>query len=68
VVFVLFLVFVFGLWLVSAGGLADSVAALKQGETRSFASTWRAGVRNLWHVFLYSLLFFLIGLVPLETV
>ncbi len=68
VVFVLFLVFFVGLTLVSAGGLVDSVAALSRGERRSFASTWRAGVRNLWRVFLYSLLFSLIGLVPLIVI
>ncbi|MGI8910063.1 MAG: DUF7544 domain-containing protein [Rubrobacteraceae bacterium] len=68
VVFVLFLVFFVGLTLVSTGGLADSVGALSRGERRSFASTWRAGVRNLWRVFFYSLLFALISLIPLIVI
>lgn len=65
VAFVLFLVVFVGLTLVSIGGLADSVAAIDRDERRNFASTWRAGVRNFWRVLGYSVLFFLIGLVPL---
>ncbi len=68
VVFVLFLIFIVGLTLVSTGGLADSVGALSRGETRNFASTWRAGIRNLLRVFLYSLLFGLISLIPLIVI
>ena len=42
----------------------ENVAALHAGERRSFAQTWRAGTRNVWRVFLYVVLFSLIGLVP----
>ncbi len=64
VLLIVFLVVFLGLWLISAGGLAASVAAIDRGERRTFASTWRAGIRNFWRVFLYVVLFFLIGLVP----
>jgi len=61
VLLLLFLVVFVGLGLISAGGLVDSVAALRQGERRNFASTWQAGVRNFWRVLGYSVLLFLIS-------
>jgi len=64
---VLLLVFL-GFWIISAGGLAETVSALHRGERRSFASTWRAGVRNFWRVFLYLVLLCLIWLVPLALI
>lgn len=67
-VLLLSLIVYLGLWLVSAGGLADSVAAVDRGERRGFASTWRAGARNLWRVFLLYFVVFVIWLVPLILV
>lgn len=46
---VLFLV-LFALYLISQGGLTESVAAVERGERRSFSSTWRAGTRFFWRV------------------
>ena len=43
VVLVIFLVF-FALYVVSQGGLTESVAAMERGEERRFSTTWRAGV------------------------
>ncbi len=50
------LVFV-ALYVVSQGGLTESVAAIERGEERRFSSTWRAGARNFWRVLLQILLF-----------
>ncbi len=61
VVLLLVLVFV-ALLLISDGGLADSVAAIKGGEERRFGSTWRAGVSNLWRVLGLNIMLFLISL------
>ena len=47
---------------VSAGGLAESVAAIDRGEERRFSSTWRAGIGNFWRVLGQAILLFLIGL------
>ncbi len=58
---VVFLVFI-ALALISAGGLADSVAAIEQGQSRRFSSTWRAGVSHIWRVLGQALLFILIAL------
>ena len=51
----------FALYVVSQGGLTESVAAIDRGEERRFSSTWRAGARNFWRVLLQILLF--LGLV-----
>jgi hypothetical protein len=67
-VLLVFLIAFIGLGLISTGGLADTIAAIARGERRNFASTWRAGVRNLWRVLGYGALFFLIGLVPLIVI
>ena len=58
---VIFLLFV-ALTLISQGALAESVAALDRGEGRRFSSAWRAGLRNLWRVLGYYVVFFLIAL------
>ena len=47
----------FALYVVSQGGLTESVAAIDRGEERRFSSTWRAGARNFWRVLLQILLF-----------
>lgn len=47
---------------VSAGGLAESVAAIDRSEQRRFSSTWRAGLANFWRVLGQTILVFLIGL------
>lgn len=52
----IFLAF-FALYVVSQGGLTESVAAVDRGEERRFSSTWRAGARNFWRVLLQILLF-----------
>jgi hypothetical protein len=36
----------FALYVVSQGGLTESVAAIDRGESRGFTFTWRAGARN----------------------
>ena len=62
------LVFVLILILLSAisqGALADSVAALRRGERRSFGSAWRAGAASFWRVLGLGLL---LGLIFLGTV
>ena len=46
---VIFLFF-FALYVVSQGGLTESVAAIDRGESRSFSSTWRAGTSYFWGV------------------
>ncbi len=58
---VLTLAFVF-LFLVSAGGLSESVAAIDRGEERRFGSTFRAGMSNLWRVLGQIILLALISL------
>lgn len=68
VLLVLLLIVFVGLALISAGGLVESVAGLDRGGRRNFASTWQAGIRNSWRVFLYGVLFFLIGLVPVIVI
>ncbi len=57
----LFLVFI-ALSLISDGGLASSVAAIKGGEERRFGSTWRAGLSNIWRVLGLKIVLFLISL------
>ena len=44
------------------GALADSVAALHRGEGRRLSTALRAGASNLWRVFLYLIVFFLVSL------
>ena len=55
-VLAIFLVF-FVLYVISQGGLTESVAAIDRGETRRFSSTWRAGLSYfrgvLWQVLLF---------------
>jgi hypothetical protein len=48
--------------MISQGGLVESVAALHQGETRRFATTWRAGITYFWRVLGLKVLFLLISL------
>jgi hypothetical protein len=48
--------------MISQGALAESVAALHRGETRSFGSAFRVGTANFWRVFGLKVLFFLIAL------
>jgi hypothetical protein len=57
----LILLIFFALYVVSQGGLTESVAAIESGQARSFSSTWRAGARNFWRVLVQILLF--IGIV-----
>ena len=59
-VLVIFLVFL-ALYVISQGGLTESVAAIEGGEERRFSSTWRAGVTYFWRVLGQVLLF--IGIV-----
>ena len=61
VTLVLVIVFI-ALSVISRGALAESVAALKRGETRRFGTAWRAGTSNAWRVLGQAILFFLIGL------
>jgi hypothetical protein len=56
VVLVIFLVF-FALYVVSQGGLTESVTAIERGEARRFSSTWRVGTRFFWRVLGQVLLF-----------
>ncbi|BBL80484.1 hypothetical protein RxyAA322_23380 [Rubrobacter xylanophilus] len=49
------------LGIISAGGLAWSVAAMERGERPGFSSTFRAGVGNFWRVLGQALLLLLIG-------
>jgi hypothetical protein len=42
----LILIVFFALYVVSQGGLTESVAAIDRGESRGFTFTWRAGARN----------------------
>jgi hypothetical protein len=53
---VIFLVF-FVLYVISQGGLTESVAAIDRGEQRSFSSTWRVGVSYFVRVLGQVLLF-----------
>jgi hypothetical protein len=53
----LILLIFFSLYVVSQGGLTESVAAIDRGEERRFSSTWRAGARNFWPVLWQVLLF-----------
>lgn len=48
--------------LTSQGALIDSVAALRQGEERSFSSAFRAGLSNFWRVLGVSVLLLVIGI------
>ena len=61
VIVVLALIFLV-LSMISQGALAESVAALHRGETRSFGSAFRVGTTNFWRVFGLKVLFFLIAL------
>lgn len=54
--FLIFLV-LFAVYVVSQGGLTDSVAAIERGQRRSFSTTWRAGARLFWRVLGQILLF-----------
>lgn len=56
VALLIFLLF-FALYVVSQGGLTESVAAIERGEERRFSSTWRAGVSYFWRVLGQILLF-----------
>ena len=47
----------FAIYVVSQGGLTDSVAAIDRGQRRSFFSTWRAGAGLFWRVLGQILLF-----------
>ncbi|MGH3088543.1 MAG: DUF7544 domain-containing protein [Rubrobacteraceae bacterium] len=49
------------MWLISAGSLAESVAAIDRGEERRFGAAFRAGLSNVWRVLLLVILLFLIG-------
>jgi len=53
----LILLVFFVLYVVSQGGLTESVAAIERGEARRFSSTWRAGARYFWRVLGQVLLF-----------
>jgi hypothetical protein len=55
-VLLIFAVF-FALYVVSQGGLTESVAAIERGEARRFSSTWRAGISYFWRVLGQVLLF-----------
>jgi membrane-anchored glycerophosphoryl diester phosphodiesterase (GDPDase) len=48
--------------LISQGALSENVAAIDRGEGRRFSSGWRAGLRNLWRVLGYYVVFFLIAI------
>ncbi|CAN5500202.1 MAG: hypothetical protein M3494_17820 [Actinomycetota bacterium] len=61
VVAVVFTLAVIFLYLVSVGGLSESVAAIDRGEERRFGSTFRAGMSHLWRVLGQIILLFLIG-------
>jgi len=56
VVFLILVVF-FALYVISQGGLTESVAAIERGEARRFSSTWRAGISYFWRVLGQVLLF-----------
>ena len=62
VVAVLIFLILFAIYVVSQGGLTDSVAAVERGQRRSFFSTWEAGARLFWRVLGQILLFFAIVL------
>lgn len=62
IVGVLILLLFIAMVLISHGALAESVAAIDRGEERRFSSGWRAGLRNLWRVLGYYVVFFLIAL------
>ncbi len=47
---------------VSQGSLADSVAAIRRGETRDFKRAWRSGLHSFWRVLGVGILIGLIGL------
>ena len=54
--------------IVSQGALADSVAAIRSGERRSFGRAWRSGLRSFWRMLGLGVVFALIGLVLLLAV
>jgi hypothetical protein len=56
------------LFLISAGGLVDSVYALDRGEERRFSTTFRAGTSRFWRVLGFYVLYFLISLVLLVVI
>ncbi|MBA2510428.1 MAG: hypothetical protein H0V28_03010 [Rubrobacteraceae bacterium] len=62
VVVVLVVLLFVAMTLISQGALAENVAAIDRGEGRRFSSGWRAGLRNLWRVLGYYVVFFLIAL------
>ena len=57
VAFLLIFLILFAIYVVSQGGLTDSVAAIEGGQRRSFSSTWGAGARYFWRVLGQILLF-----------
>jgi hypothetical protein len=61
VVVVLTIVFIV-LSMISHGALAESVAALRRGETRRFGSAFRTGASNFWRVLGLKVLFLLMAL------
>ena len=63
----IFLLF-FALYVVSQGGLTESVAAIERRDERRFSSTWRAGVSYFWRVLGQVLLFVGIALGLLAAV
>ena len=48
--------------LVSQGALADSVAAIDRGDSRSFGTAFRSGLGNFWRVLGYVVVFVLIAI------
>ncbi len=57
VLVLLVLLVFFAFYVVSQGGLTESVAAIERGEARRFSSTWRAGTSYFWRVLGQVLLF-----------
>jgi hypothetical protein len=57
VLVLLILLVFFALYVISQGGLTESVAAIDRGETRRFSSTWRAGLSHFLRVLGQILLF-----------
>ena len=57
VAFLLIFLILFAIYVVSQGGLTDSVAAIERGQRRDFFSTWGAGTQYFWRVLGQILLF-----------
>ena len=62
IVGLLILLLFIAMTLISHGALAENVAAIDRGEGRRFGSGWRAGLRNIWRVLGYYVVFFLLAL------